>query len=250
VILVFAAMQPEVSACLGWMREYRNTEIAGFPVLEADGAVICQTGLGRRAKDAADAVIARFSAGAVLSVGVAGGLSRRLEVGDIVMCERIDHESHRGKGKGKTVRSDTRLLGAALGAARGLGLPASKGTALTVDEVAWGPAEKSTHHSWKSHDIVEMESFWIGEAAARQGIPFLTIRTISDGADHQLPGYSMKEDGSFDEQKFMEYVREHPEAAPLLAAQAERSRLALGNLAIVLAGFLPPLVQHFHGGAS
>jgi hypothetical protein len=95
-----------------------------------------------------------------------------------------------------------------------------------------------------------MESFWIGEAAARRGIPFLTIRTISDGADHQLPGYSMKEDGSFDEQKFMEYVREHPESAPLLAAQAERSRVALGNLAIVLAGFLPPLIQHFHGTES
>jgi adenosylhomocysteine nucleosidase len=248
VILVFAAMQPEVSACLGWMREYRQTEIEGFPVLEADGAVICQTGLGRRAEGAANALIERFRPGAVLSVGVAGGLASRLEVGDIVMCERIDHESRRGKGKEETVHSDARLLGAALGAAKGLGLPVSKGTSLTVDLAAWGPAEKSAHHSWKGHDIVEMESFWIGEAAARQGIPFLTIRTISDGADHQLPGYSMKEDGSFDEQKFMEYARKHPESAPLLAAQAERSRVALGNLAIVLAGFLPPLIQHFHGG--
>jgi adenosylhomocysteine nucleosidase len=251
VILVFAAMQPEVSVCLGWMREYRNTEIAGFPVLEADGAVICQTGLGRRAKDAADAVIARFPAGAVLSVGVAGGLSPRLEVGDVVMCERIDHESHRGKGKEETVHSDSRLLGAALGAAKGLGLRASKGTAITVDEVAWGPAEKSTHHSWKSHDIVEMESFWIGEAAEEKKIPFLAIRTVSDcSGDEITQTNAVQEDGTIDAERFLAFAREHPEAAPSLAAQAERSRLALGNLAIVLAGFLPPLVQHFHGGAS
>ena len=249
MILVFAAMQPEVSACLGWMREYRQTEIEGFAALEADGAIICQTGLGRRAKDAAEALIARFPPDAVLSVGVAGGLASRLDVGDVVMCERSDHESHRAGGKQETVHSDSRLLGAALGAAKGLGLPVSKGTSLTVDVAAWGPAEKSAHHSWKGHDIVEMESFWIGEAAARHDVPFLAIRTISDcSSDELVQTYGVSEDGTFDSERFLQYAREHPESAALLAAQAERSRVALGNLAIVLAGFLPPLVQHFHGG--
>ena len=251
MILVFAAMQPEVSACLGWMREYRQTEIEGFPVLEADGAIICQTGLGRRAKDAAEALITRFPPDAVLSVGVAGGLASRLEVGDVVMCERIDHESHRGKGREKSVQSDSRLLGAALGAAKGLGLPVSKGTSLTVDEAAWSVSEKSAHHSWKGHDIVEMESFWIGDVAARHDAPFLAIRTISDcAADELVQTYGVNEDGTFDSEQFLQFVREHPESAPLLAAQAEKARLALGNLAIVLAGFLPPLIQHFHVGVS
>jgi adenosylhomocysteine nucleosidase len=249
VILVFAAMQPEVGACLGWMRQYRQTEIEGFPALQADGAIICQTGLGRRARIAAEALIERFRPGAALSVGVAGGLVSRLEVGDVVMCQRIDHESHRAGGKQESVVSDSRLLGVALGAAKGLGLPVSKGTSLTVDVAAWGPAEKSAHHSWKGHDIVEMESFWIGEAAARHNVPFVAIRTISDCAgDELVQTYGVKEDGTFDTERFLEYAREHPESAPLLAAQAERSRVALGNLAIVLAGFLPPLVQHFHGG--
>lgn len=251
MILVFAAMQPEVSACLGWMREYRQTEIEGFPALEADGAIICQTGLGRRAKDAAEALITRFPPDAVLSVGVAGGLVSRLEVGDIVMCQRIDHESQRAGGRQETVHTDSRLLGAALGAAKGLGLPVSKGTSLTVDEAAWSVAEKSAHHSWKGHDIVEMESFWIGDAATRHDAPFLAIRTVSDSAgDELVQTYGVNEDGTFDSERFLQYAREHPESAPLLAAQAERSRLALGNLAIVLAGFLPPLVQHFQGGES
>jgi nucleoside phosphorylase len=170
-------------------------------------------------------------------------------VGDIVMCERIDHESHRAGGRQKGIYSDSRLLGAALGAAKGLGLPASKGTALTVDEIAWSPAEKSAHHSWKGHDIVEMESFWIGEAAARHDVPFLAIRTVSDCAgDELVQTYGVNEDGTLDSERFLEYAREHPESVTLLAAQAERSRLALGNLAVVLAGFLPPLVQHFHQG--
>ena len=58
----------------------------------------------------------------------------------------------------------------------------------------------------------------------------------------------MKPDGNFDQQAFLDYVRHHPEVAPLVARQYEAGRIALGNLAIFLAAFLPPLVQHFHTG--
>jgi len=243
-------MQTEVGTCLGWLREYRQDEVAGFPVLEANGAVICQTGLGRRAKDAADAVIGRYPSSVVLSIGVAGGLSPKLECGDVVICERVDHESHRKSRAWKAgVSCDARLVAAAMAAATGMGLPASKGTSLTVDEPAWTETEKSAHHDWKKHEIVEMESFWIGEAASRAGVPFLAIRTVSDAADHALPQTgAMQADGSFDQERFLEYIREHPESAELVAQMADRARPAFGNLAIVLAAFVPPLVQHFETG--
>lgn len=250
MILIFAAMQTEVGTCLSWLREYREAEVDGFPVLEAEGAVICQTGLGRRAKEAADAVIARYPSSVVLSIGVAGGLSPRLECGDVIICERVDHESHRKSRAWKAgVTCDPRLLAAALAAAKGMGLPASKGTSLTVDEPAWSEEHKSAHHDWKKHDIVEMESFWVGDAATRADVPFLAIRTVSDAADHALPNTgAMQPDGSFDQARFLEYIREHPEAAELVAQTAERARPAFGNLAIVLAAFVPPLVQHFESG--
>jgi len=249
MIAVFAAMQPEVSACLTWTNNIRQTEVQGFPVYEIEGAAICQTGLGTRAREASEAALAAYAPAVALSVGVAGGLSPKLSAGDLVVCERVDHESHRHSGVDATIVSHTGLMEAAVAAARGMGLPVSTGSSITVDDLAAGADEKSAHHAWKRHDIVEMESFWIGEAAAKRGLPFLAVRTISDDAAEPLVMTgAMKPDGNLDQQALLDYVRDHPEAAPLVARQFEAGRLALGNLTIFLAAFLAPLVQHFHSG--
>jgi adenosylhomocysteine nucleosidase len=249
MIAVFAAMQPEVSACLTWTSNIRQIEVQGFPVYETEGAVICRTGIGTRAREASEAALARYNPAVALSVGVAGGLSPKLSAGDLVVCERVDHESHRHSSVEATVVSHVGLMDAASAAARGMGLPVSTGSSITVDELLLGADEKSAHHGWKGHDIVEMESFWIGAAAAKRGLPFLAVRTISDDAAEPLVMTgAMKPDGNFDHQALLDYVRDHPEVAPLAARQFEAGRLALGNLTIFLAAFLAPLVEHFHSG--
>jgi len=249
MIAVFAAMEIEVQACLTWISNIRHSELQGFSVYETQGAMICQTGIGIRARDAAEAALACYAPTVALSVGVAGGLSPKLSAGDLVVCERVDHESQRNSGADATVVSHAGLMEAAVAAARGMGLPVSTGSSITVDELAVGADEKSVHHAWKGHDIVEMESFWIGEAAAKRDLPFLAVRTISDGAAEPLVRTgAMKADGNFDQQALLDYVRDHPEVAPLVARQFEAGRLALNNLTVFLAAFLAPLVQHFHSG--
>ena len=246
MIAVFAAMRPEVSTCLGSIGEYSETAIDEYPVTEGRDVIICQTGIGPRSRTCAETVIARRSPKIVLSVGVAGGLAPHIAAGEVVVCERIDHESHRTNGREESVFSDERLIEVAMAAGKGLDLPMSRGSSLTVDEAAWGHAEKAAHHSWKAHDIVEMESFWIGEVAARHGLPFLCVRTISDTAeDSLLQTGAMDEQGNFDQQRLLGYIREHPEHAPLIAAQSERGRAAFTNLTILMAGLLPPLAEHF-----
>jgi nucleoside phosphorylase len=246
MIAVFAAMQPEASACLSRTSKIRQTQVQGFPVYESEGAVVSQTGIGIRARGAAEAVLGHYAASAVLSVGVAGGLSPELGTGDVVVCERIDHESHRRSGVDATVVSHAGLIEAAVAAARGMHLAVSTGSSITVDELAFGVGEKADHHAWKGHDIVEMESFWIGEAAAKRDLPFLTVRTISDEAAETLVVTgAIKPDGNFDQQALLDYIHEYPEAAPLIARQVEAGRMALANLTIFLAAFLAPLVEHF-----
>ncbi len=246
MIAVFAAMRPEVAACLGSIGEYTESDIAGCRLTEGRDIIICQTGIGPRSRTAAEAVISSWPPGIVLSVGVAGGLAPHITAGEVVVCERIDHESHRASGREESVFSDERLIEVAMAAGNGLGLPMSRGSSLTVDEAAWGLAEKSAHHSWKAHDIVEMESFWIGGAAARHDLPFLCVRTISDTAeDSLLQTGAMDVHGNFDQQRLFDYIREHPEHAPLIAAQSERGRAAFTNLTILMAGLLPPLAEHF-----
>jgi adenosylhomocysteine nucleosidase len=246
VIAIFAAMDTEVRAAIGWTKASRESEVAGFPIYEIDGGVVCRTGIGPRAKQAAEAALEEYRPAVVLSVGVAGGLSPEIDAGEVVVCERIDHESQRAMDVDASVTCTPGLVEAATAAARGMNLPTHVGSSITVDEAAWGPEEKAAHHAWKGHDIVEMESFWIGEAAARRGMPFLTVRTISDHhGDSIVQTNAMREDGTFDQEAFLAYVREHPEAQPIVARQYEAGKLAFTNLSIFCAAFLPPLAQHF-----
>lgn len=246
MIAIFAAMDTEVRAAIGWATPLRETEVGGYPVTEIEGAVVCRTGIGPRAIDAAAVTLERYEAAVVLSLGVAGGLSPKIDAGEVVVCEAIDHESHRTLQIDATVACDPRLVEAAAAAARGMQLPTHTGASITVDEAAWGPAEKAAHHAWKGHDIVEMESYWIGEAAAKRGIPFLTVRTISDHYEDTLvQTKAMRPDGTFDREAFLAYVREHPEVQPIVTRQYEAGRIAFANLTIFCAAFLPPLIQHF-----
>jgi adenosylhomocysteine nucleosidase len=243
MIAVFAAMDLEVKACLTWTRNIRQTDVHGFPVYETEGAVICQTGIGTRSREAAEVTLARYAPALALSVGVAGGLAPKLSAGDVVVCERVDHESHRHSGVEATIVSHAGLIEAAVAAARGMGLPVSTGASITVDEAAFGAEEKSAHHAWKGHDIVEMESFWIGEAAVRRGIPVLAARTISDTAEHQLlQTGAMRDDGTFDAEAFQAWTQAHPELIAAWTQTAENARTAFASLTRLLSAFLPLLV--------
>ncbi len=241
MIAIFAAMQPEVSACLGCFAAREDTALAGYPAVRGDLAVVCQTGMGRRAEQCVAAVLPALSPSAVLSVGVAGGLHHDRRAGEIILCERVDHAEARGSApEAKPATSSPVLIEAAQGLAHEIGLPARPGSCVTVDSVAWTPAEKSDLHSWLSHDVVEMESYWIGLAAAARGLPFLAVRVVSDQAGDQLvDSGSLKDDGSFDQVGFQAFMRERPDLIPVFTQQMERNRLAIANLTAFVTALLP-----------
>ncbi len=245
MIGIFAAMESEALACPEWTRNGDKVTIPGATVFPGEGSFVCQTGIGREAAQvAADAALARFSPTVVLSVGLAGGLEPGIEVGDVVICTHVDHESHRHADSAQSIYADRTLLNAALQTAETSDLAVRTGTSLTVDEAAWGPAEKAAHHAWKSHDIVEMESFWIAAAASKRGLPFAAVRAISDASADTLPNIgAMRPDGTLDQEKVLAFLREHPENGAQLSAIAQNSRLALGNLGTFLATFVPLLTD-------
>jgi adenosylhomocysteine nucleosidase len=237
MIAIFAAMESEVAACPEWTRARDAKDLHGFRVNEGEGAIVCQTGIGReQAQGAAAVVLSQYRARIALSVGVAGGLVPGIEIGDVVICTHVDHESHRHSDIEQTVFADQALFDVALAVGDQADVPVRTGTSLTVDEVAWGPAEKAAHHAWKAHDIVEMEGFWIAEAASRRGLPFLAVRSVSDTHQESLPNLGvMRPDGTLDQEKMLTILKERPEVGAQLSAVAQNSRLAHGNLAAFLA---------------
>jgi adenosylhomocysteine nucleosidase len=245
VIGIFAAMESEALACPDWTRNGDKVMVPGATVFPGVGAFVCQTGIGREAAQvAAEAVMPEFAPTLVLSVGIAGGLEPGVLVGDVVICTHVDHESHRHADSAQSIYSSQSLLDAALETAAISNLPVRTGTSLTVDEAAWGPAEKAAHHAWKSHDITEMESFWIAAAASKRGLPFIATRSISDASADTLPNIgAMRPDGTLDQEKFLAYLQANPETGPQLSAIAHNSRLALANLAAFLETYLPSLLR-------
>lgn len=242
MIAIFAAMEPEVSACLGSLSGVRHSSVGGFAVVEGDLGVVCRTGLGRRAEEASAALLGRLSPAAVLSVGTAGALSHDLRAGEIVLCHRVDLGPQcQHPAQGETVTADAALLAAAWQAAEECGIPARAGRSVTVDSVAWGPEEKARLGDWMGHDIVEMESFWVGRAAAERGVPFLAVRVISDHAGDRIPEIPglVNDDGSVDYSRLLPHVRQHPELVPIMAEQAERSRRAIESLRAFMTAFVP-----------
>lgn len=250
MIAIFAAMEPEVAACPEWTRSGEKVMLAGWAVMQGDGAFVCQTGIGReRALQAAEAVLSQLTPSLVLSVGVAGGLAPSIAVGEVVVCTHVDHESHRHSDSEQTIYSDQYLLDAALEVAREPGVAVRAGTSITVDEAAWGPAEKAAHHAWKAHDIVEMESFWIAEATVKRGLPFLAVRSVSDSSVDALPNLGvMRPDGTLDTEKFVAHLQEHPETGEQLSRLAHHSKVALTSLAAFLEALTPALLVR--SGAS
>lgn len=242
MILAFAAMEPEVAACFGGAPGRPAGVAGGYPLVAADGVFACRTGIGRRAQQVAEAVIGTTAPRAVLSVGIAGGLRPGLSVGDVVVCTHVDHESYRRAPECVSVYCDDSLAAEALGCAAAAGLRATYGASLTVDEAAWGPAEKAALHSWKRHDIVEMESFWVGQAASRRGIPFLAVRTVSDTVHDQVHDTgALREDGAFDPDAFQLWASANPDLADDWKVGMANARLAFANLAALLNRLLPRL---------
>ena len=245
MIAVFAAMDAEAQPLLRAASLRGSGETAGFPVMHADfagsAALICRTGLGRRAAEAAEAVLASFSAKAVLSVGTAGGLSPTLGAGDVVICERVSALASASAHNVEPVAADPGLLAAAMKAGKDAAITVHVGRSLTVDTVAWGADDKARLRRRTGDDVVEMESYWVGRVARELDIPFLAVRVVSDGADDtlvEIPGL-VGEDGTIDYSRFLPYVQQHPEQVPLLVRNSQRSRRAIESLERFAAAFLP-----------
>jgi nucleoside phosphorylase len=244
MILVFVAMYGEVQACFGFGAEPRPREVAGYPLFDGDGFAVCQTGLGRRAHDAAAAVLPHFRPRAVLSVGTAGGLHPELRSGHIIACSHLHHADMRGGIMAETpVFSDEQLTALALEVAREAGVTAKLGSAVTVDEVAWTSADKAGLHAWLEHDVVEMESYWIGAVAEKADLPYLALRSVTDQAgDELVETPALRAGGEFDAERFQVWIREHPEYMPMFAAQAERSQRGMGALTKLMSALFPRLL--------
>lgn len=245
MIGVFAAMQSEVEVCPAAVRGAGQRRIERFTVFEGEAGFVCRTGIGPIAEEATRLVVEDLSPRIVLSVGTCGGLNDALGSGEIVLCGQLHEWSESPTDEPDAVVADERLLGAAVDAAAAAGVSACTGGSVSIDTPAWGPDEKRALRDWMGHDVVEMESFWIGRAAVERRLPYLAIRVITDGHDETIPNITglIDAEGNVDQSKLLEHTRAHPEDIPKMVKMHRRSEQALANLGRLLDAFIPAIAQ-------
>ncbi len=147
--------------------------------------LLVQTGMGRKAAERAGRIILdRYSPAALISFGFAGGLSKRLEAGSLVLCRQLYAEGDMRSRP--VVCSDIGLLTLAQ-AQQANGKAPLLGSSVTVDRVVSRPEEKRVLGETYQADVLEMESYWIGRVCAERQVAFLAVRAVSDEAGQELP---------------------------------------------------------------
>lgn len=210
-VAVVAAMRRELAPLL---RGAQSLIADGVEFFELGDAVVAIGGVGRKAASrAADAAVASYQPGVIVSAGVAGALTATLKVGDVVQArEVVDADSG--------ARFSTSEGGAMI---------------LTVSSVS-GPEEKRIlAERWKA-DMVDMEAAAVASVAQRHGIEFAAIKAVSDELNFAMPpvGEFVSDAGKFATTRFAAYVAIRPQWWRSVHQLSANSRLAAVNLSEAL----------------
>ena len=133
-----------------------------------------------RGRQAADHLIQQ-GCSRLLSFGIAGGLTPKLRVGDVVFSNHVVTTLDESYGKRPTAK---KVDGLSLGGAKPLQM-----SVCGVDEIVFAPTDKTRLHQHTRAAIADMESHGVARAAKEAGIPFFVLRSVSDAVDDHLPEF-------------------------------------------------------------
>lgn len=124
----------------------------------------------------------------ILATGVAAGLVDGLRPGEIVLAERLRLARSAGGHAGSTIAPDPAFRAFTQAALERAGLRYRGGVNLTVGEALRSPAAKREQARATEARAAQMEDYVWAEAAAAQGVPFVSARAILDPVGASLPG--------------------------------------------------------------
>jgi adenosylhomocysteine nucleosidase len=203
---IVAAMHQELAAVLALMPDEHKQLAAGrdFWVghLHGQEVVTVLSRIGKvAAATTATALIERFQVERILFTGVAGGIARGVNVGDVVVADSfVQHDLDAspifpryevplyGTSTFRTDEAMTRQLEAAVRQA----LPGTKvhrGLVASGDRFVASAAEsRDLHLALPDALAVEMEGAAFAQVCHDYGVPFAAVRTVSDRADDEAHG--------------------------------------------------------------
>jgi adenosylhomocysteine nucleosidase len=190
-IALVAALEREVWPLVKhWSASEREFDGRQFRFFENARAVLVCGGIGAEAaRRATEAIIRLYQPVAVESVGFAGALDSRLEVGTVIGVKRVIDAKD-----GSTAEA-----------------PIGYWTLVSSESTAGVEQKKKLALAYGAH-AVDMESAAVARAAQCRGIPFLALKVISDAHDFEMPPVDrfVSHDGRFRTGRFLLFALLRP----------------------------------------
>lgn len=195
---IIVAMQEELEEVLKIMKELEEKEIYGISFIngkiENTEVVVVKSGVGKvNAARTTQILIDSFNVKSVINVGSAGALNPALNIGDIVIAEKLiqhdfditafDHNKGYITGVGDYIYSDYELVKKIQNVVNKM---KDKTYKITTGVIASGDifctevSMKDKIYSKFNAECVEMEGAAIAQVCYLDKIPFVVLRSISD----------------------------------------------------------------------
>lgn len=241
VIGMVAAMPEEIGPLLGQMQQIRKETVEGYRLyrFETGGQHVClvESGMGpTHAATATRILIDAVQPSLIVNFGFAGALAPDLQVGDIVLANRLLflHErlfsEQQGLSQAVTERIDAFLAGCTETVSH-------RTTFVTAGKIVAKKELALRLPAGAALSVIEMETSAVARIAYRDGTPLVAVRAISDGFNEEL-GFSLDEfcDRNLRLQiwRVILTVGKKPWIIPQLLRLARNSRSAGSKLGYVL----------------
>lgn len=195
---IIVAMQEELEEVLKIMSDIEEKEIYGISFvdgkIEKEKVVVVKSGVGKvNAARTTQILIDKLDVTKVINVGSAGALNPSLNIGDIVIANKLiqhdfditafNHKKGYITGVGDYIYCDENLINKLKKAENKLGNKAyniKTGTIASGDIFCTEINMKNKIYSKFNADCVEMEGAAIAQVCYLDKIPFIVIRSISD----------------------------------------------------------------------
>ncbi len=244
VIGLIAAMPNEIRPLLRLAGPVAKEQASGFALyrfaIDDRKVILIESGMGpERAATATALLIDRAAPSVLVNFGFAGAVTAGPRVGDVIVAEHI--LLHRGRlfseQPGLARELTERVVGTVGNGDRERDCRTLRGTFITAAEILQKRVLAGLLPTGTSHPVVEMESAAVARIAAREGVPLVALRAISDGAEEEL-GFAIDEFTDREMRiragKVLLTIAKKPWIIPQLVRLARNARLAGQNLALAV----------------
>ena len=196
IIGLMGAMPDEIAPLAARMEDRTEETVGGVTFtsgrLSGKKVVLCCAGMGKAQAAAAVQLLATyFHVSAVVFSGIAGNMSGRVGLGDIIVGDVVVYHDGEPRMFAETYphlqmfRCDARMIAAALDACDACGVKAEPGTIATGDCFVGDSATKQAIEDKCAPDCVEMEGAAVAHISAKNDLPCVILRAMSDYADEK-----------------------------------------------------------------